>query len=213
MWDCSDLVSLLLKQSEAKLLFVDYEFLDIAQEALQILSKTTIKLPCLVLINSECGDPSPVTPNNNKSPSLIYEDLIAKVNLEFEVKRPMDELDPITISYTSGTTANLQKNISSIELEAVSFSHPAVFEAAVVGKPDDYWGETPYAFVKLKEGCSATAEEIIKFCQIRLSPFMAPRTVVFSDLPMTSTGKTQKHVLRDKAKAMKSLFKKNITPL
>ncbi|RDX95854.1 putative acyl-activating enzyme 1, peroxisomal, partial [Mucuna pruriens] len=451
----STMVSLLLKHSEAKLIFVDYQLLDIAHGALKILSKTTTKLPLLVSI-LECGHPSP---NNNSSPPgiLIYEDLIAKGTVEFEVRRPKDEWDPISLNYTSGTTSNPKgvifshrgaylnalatvllnemrsmlvylwcvpmfhcngwclpwgiaaqggtnvcqrsvtaqgifdnifrhkvthmggaptvlnmiinsppkvrkplpgkveamtgaappppdvifrmeelgfnvthsygltetygpgsictwkpewdnlsrdaqaklkarqgvshvgmeeldikdphtmksvpadaktigevmfrgntvmngylkdlkatqeafkggwfhtgdlgvkhpdgyielrdrskdiiisggENISSIELEGVIYSHPAVFEAAVVGRPDDYWGETPCAFVKLKEGCSATAEEIIQFCQNRLPRFMAPRTVVFADLPKTSTGKTQKFVLRENARAMGSLSKKN----
>jgi len=100
------------------------------------------------------------------------------------------------------------ENISTIQLEGVIFSHPAVFEAAVVGRPDEYWGETPCAFVKLKEGYNATEEEIIQFCQKHLPSFMAPQTVVFGDLPKTSTGKTQKYVLRGKAKAMGSLYKK-----
>ncbi|XP_043708639.1 butanoate--CoA ligase AAE1-like isoform X1 [Telopea speciosissima] len=99
------------------------------------------------------------------------------------------------------------ENISTIEVEAVLFSHPAILEAAVVGRPDDHWGETPCAFVKLKEGMNATAEQIIEFCRDRLPHYMAPRTVVFEDLPKTSTGKTQKFVLRNKAKAMGSLFK------
>ncbi|CAL9112721.1 unnamed protein product [Musa textilis] len=100
------------------------------------------------------------------------------------------------------------ENISTIEVESVLFSHPAVLEAAVVGRPDEHWGETPCAFVKLKEGSSANAEDIIKFCRARLPHYMAPRTVVFEDLPKTSTGKLQKFVLRQKVKAMeKSLFK------
>jgi acyl-CoA synthetase (AMP-forming)/AMP-acid ligase II len=106
------------------------------------------------------------------------------------------------------------ENISTIELEGVIYSHPAVVEAAVVGRPDEYWGETPCAFVKLKEGYSATEEEIIQFCQKRLPRFMAPKTVVFADLPKTSTGKTQKYILKEKAKAMGSLSKKkNISRL
>ncbi|KAK7253096.1 hypothetical protein RIF29_37529 [Crotalaria pallida] len=105
------------------------------------------------------------------------------------------------------------ENISSIELEGVIFSHPAVLEAAVVARPDDYWGETPCAFVKLKEGHTATAEEIIQFCQNRLPHYMAPRTVVFADLPKTSTGKTQKFILKEKAKAMGSLTKKKTSRL
>lgn len=103
------------------------------------------------------------------------------------------------------------ENISTIELEGVIYSHPAVVEAAVVGRPDEYWGETPCAFVKLKGGHNATEEEIIQFCQKRLPRFMAPKTVVFADLPKTSTGKTQKYVLKEKAKAMGSLSKKKNT--
>eukprot|EP00268_Persea_americana_P049006 TRINITY_DN5217_c0_g1_i2.p1 TRINITY_DN5217_c0_g1~~TRINITY_DN5217_c0_g1_i2.p1 ORF type:complete len:609 (-),score=88.89 TRINITY_DN5217_c0_g1_i2:607-2274(-) len=94
------------------------------------------------------------------------------------------------------------ENISTIEVESVLFSHPAVLEAAVVGRPDEHWGETPCAFVKLKDGCDASAEEIIKFCRARLPHYMAPRTVIFEDLPKTSTGKTQKFLLREKAKAL-----------
>ncbi|KAJ7957965.1 AMP-dependent synthetase/ligase [Quillaja saponaria] len=99
------------------------------------------------------------------------------------------------------------ENISTIEVEAVLFSHPAVLDAAFVGRPDDHWGETPCAFVKLKEGYSVKMEEIIHFCRNRLPHYMAPRTVVFEDLPKTSTGKTQKFVLREKAKSMGSLSK------
>jgi acyl-CoA synthetase (AMP-forming)/AMP-acid ligase II len=105
------------------------------------------------------------------------------------------------------------ENISTIEVESVLYSHPTVLEAAVVGRPDDHWGETPCAFVKLKDGCNASAEEIIKFCRNNLPHYMAPRTVVFEDLPKTSTGKTQKFVLREKARAMGSLPKKSISKL
>ncbi|KAL6660263.1 hypothetical protein ACP70R_002385 [Stipagrostis hirtigluma subsp. patula] len=99
------------------------------------------------------------------------------------------------------------ENISSIEVETVLFGHPAVLDAAVVARPDDHWGETPCAFVTLKDGARATAAEIIEFCRARLPHYMAPRTVVFSELPKTSTGKTQKYLLREKAKAMGSLHK------
>ncbi|KAJ9186353.1 hypothetical protein P3X46_001933 [Hevea brasiliensis] len=105
------------------------------------------------------------------------------------------------------------ENISSIEVEAALFSHPAVLEAAVVGRPDDHWGETPCAFVKLKEGFNANAEEIIKYCRDHLPRYMAPRTVVFEDLPKTSTGKVQKFILRKKAKAMGSLSKQSTSKL
>ncbi|XP_009605384.2 butanoate--CoA ligase AAE1-like [Nicotiana tomentosiformis] len=99
------------------------------------------------------------------------------------------------------------ENISTIEVESVIFSHPDVLEAAVVGRPDDHWGETPCAFVKLKDGCNASANEIIKHCRDRLPHYMAPKTVIFEDLPKTSTGKTQKFVLRQRAKAMGSVSK------
>lgn len=99
------------------------------------------------------------------------------------------------------------ENISTIEVESVIFSHPSVFEAAVVGRPDDHWGETPCAFVKLKDGCEATAGDIIKYCRDRLPHYMAPKTVIFQDLPKTSTGKTQKFVLRQKAKDLSNLLK------
>ncbi|CDP22264.1 unnamed protein product, partial [Coffea canephora] len=92
-----------------------------------------------------------------------------------------------------------------VGVESVIYSHPAVLEAAVVGRPDDYWGETPCAFVKLKDGCNASADEIIKYCRDHLSHYMAPRTVVFGELPKTSTGKIQKFVLHQKAKDMGSL--------
>ncbi|GMN34783.1 hypothetical protein TIFTF001_004889 [Ficus carica] len=101
------------------------------------------------------------------------------------------------------------ENISSIEVESVLYSHPSVHEAAIVARPDDHWGETPCAFIKLKDGCDVTIEEIVGFVRGRLPHYMAPRTIVFEDdLPKTSTGKVQKFVLREKAKAMGSLSKK-----
>ncbi|KAG0484296.1 hypothetical protein HPP92_008375 [Vanilla planifolia] len=98
------------------------------------------------------------------------------------------------------------ENVSTIEVESVLFDHPAVLEAAVVGRPDEHWGETPCAFVKLKEGSCASSEELIKFCRAKLPHYMAPKTVIFEDLPKTSTGKVQKFVLREKAKTLGSLL-------
>ncbi|KAH1058667.1 hypothetical protein AAZX31_02G040100 [Glycine max] len=95
------------------------------------------------------------------------------------------------------------ENISSVEVETVLYSHPAVLEAAVVAKPDDHWGQTPCAFVKLKEGFDLDALEIINFCRDHLPHYMAPKTVIFQDMPKTSTGKIQKFVLREKAKAFR----------
>jgi fatty-acyl-CoA synthase len=92
------------------------------------------------------------------------------------------------------------ENISSIEVEDALYKHPAVAVAAVVAKPDEKWGETPCAFVELKPGASATAEELIAWCRQHLAGYKVPRHVVFDELPKTSTGKIQKHVLRAKAK-------------
>lgn len=88
------------------------------------------------------------------------------------------------------------ENISSIEVEDALYRHPAVAAVAVVAMPDPKWGETPCAFVELKPGCTATAEEIIAHCKLLLSGFKVPRAVRFGDLPKTSTGKIQKFELR-----------------
>ena len=94
------------------------------------------------------------------------------------------------------------ENVSTIEIEGVLYRHPAVLEAAVVARPDDKWGETPCAFVTLKDGKAATADEIIAFCKANMASFKVPRTVVFGPLAKTSTGKIQKYVLREKARAL-----------
>lgn len=90
------------------------------------------------------------------------------------------------------------ENISTIEIESVLYRHPAVLEAAVVARPDEKWGETPCAFVTLKENTAATEEEIIAFCRENMAHFKCPKTVIFGLLPKTSTGKVQKYVLREK---------------
>lgn len=92
------------------------------------------------------------------------------------------------------------ENISSIEVEDALYRHPQVEEAAVVAKPDDKWGETPCAFIKLKDGSKTSAEEIMNFCRDNMAHFKVPRYVVFGDLPKTSTGKVQKFILREKSK-------------
>jgi fatty-acyl-CoA synthase len=94
------------------------------------------------------------------------------------------------------------ENISSIEVEDALYKHPAVASAAVVAKPDDKWGETPCAFVELKPGRSASAEDIIAHCRAHLAGYKVPRTIVFAEIPKTSTGKIQKFKLRDMAKAV-----------
>ena len=94
------------------------------------------------------------------------------------------------------------ENISSIEVEGALYRHPAVLEAAVVARPDPKWGESPCAFVTLKPGASATEQDLIEHCRTLLAHFKCPRTIVFTELPKTSTGKIQKHVLRDQAKVL-----------
>ncbi len=91
------------------------------------------------------------------------------------------------------------ENISTIEIEDVLYKHAAVLEAAVVGRPDDTWGETPCAFVTLKDGAAASADELIAHCRANMAHFKAPKTVVFGTLPKTSTGKVQKFTLRERA--------------
>jgi fatty-acyl-CoA synthase len=92
------------------------------------------------------------------------------------------------------------ENISSIEVEGVLYRHPAISAAAVVARPDDHWGETPCAFVELREGSDTTELEIIEFCRDHMAHFKTPKTVVFEELPKTSTGKIQKFVLRERAR-------------
>ena len=89
------------------------------------------------------------------------------------------------------------ENISTVEVEKVLFFHPAVLEAAVIGVPDEKWGEVPKAFVTLRPGRSATAQEIIEYCREHLAHFKCPKQVAFGPLPKTSTGKTQKFKLRE----------------
>jgi fatty-acyl-CoA synthase len=94
------------------------------------------------------------------------------------------------------------ENISSIEVEGALYRHPAVLEAAVVARPDDRWGETPCAFVTLKADAHVTEQELIDHCRGVLAHFKAPKTIVFTELPKTSTGKVQKTVLRDQARTL-----------
>jgi fatty-acyl-CoA synthase len=90
------------------------------------------------------------------------------------------------------------ENISSIEVEQAIAAHPAVVECAVIGIPHPHWGERPKAFVTLSEGAAAAPEEIIAFCRERLAHYKCPDSIEFGPLPKTSTGKTQKFVLRQR---------------
>ena len=93
------------------------------------------------------------------------------------------------------------ENISSIEVEQAIAAHPAVLECAVIGIPHPHWGERPKAFVTLNEGAAAAPEEIIAFCRERLAHYKCPDSIEFGPLPKTSTGKTQKFVLRQRESA------------
>ncbi|MBB3808318.1 acyl-CoA synthetase [Pseudochelatococcus contaminans] len=94
------------------------------------------------------------------------------------------------------------ENISSIEVEEAFYRHPAVAACAVVAKPDEKWGETPVAYVDLKPGSTVTEEELIAHARQHLAHFKCPRTVIFTELPQTSTGKIQKFRLREIAKTL-----------
>jgi fatty-acyl-CoA synthase len=91
------------------------------------------------------------------------------------------------------------ENISSVEIENTLYRHSEVLEAAVVARPDEQWGETPCAFVTLKPGSSISEGELIRFCREHLAGFKVPKTIIFQELPKTSTGKIRKNFLREQA--------------
>jgi fatty-acyl-CoA synthase len=90
------------------------------------------------------------------------------------------------------------ENISTIEVEQALARHPAVLDCAVVGVPDDHWGERPKAFVELRPGMDAPAEALRAFCREQLAGFKCPDSVEYCSLPRTATGKVQKFVLRER---------------
>ena len=91
------------------------------------------------------------------------------------------------------------ENIYPREIEEVLYTHPAVLEAAVIGIPDDKWGETVKAYIALKQGMRATENEIIDFCKQNLASYKKPKAVEFlPDLPKNASGKIVKTVLREK---------------
>jgi fatty-acyl-CoA synthase len=93
------------------------------------------------------------------------------------------------------------ENVSSVEVEGALMHHHAVDLCAVVARPDETWGEVPWAFVELKPDAQATEAELIAFLRDRLAGFKTPKGVVFGELPKTSTGKIQKFVLRERARS------------
>jgi acyl-CoA synthetase (AMP-forming)/AMP-acid ligase II len=89
------------------------------------------------------------------------------------------------------------ENIASSEVERVLYEHDAVLEVAVIGRPDDRWGEVPVAFVVLRPGATSTADELLEHCSTRLARFKAPKAVTFIDaLPRNPSGKVLKRELR-----------------
>lgn len=95
------------------------------------------------------------------------------------------------------------ENISSLEIEEVLYRHPGVLEAAVVARADEKWGETPCAFVALKADAeNVTEQQLIEFCRDHMAHFKVPKKVIFGELPKTATGKIQKTVLRERARAL-----------
>jgi fatty-acyl-CoA synthase len=90
------------------------------------------------------------------------------------------------------------ENITSVEVEQAIASHPAVLEVAVIGVPDERWGEVPIAYTALRPAATATERDIIEHVKARIARFKAPKRVVFGELPHTSTGKVQKYLLRER---------------
>ena len=109
--------------------------------------------------------------------------------------RPRAEDEPLKDVIISGG-----ENISSVEVEGALLRHPAVQEVAIVGMPDERWGEAPHAFVVLKTGATATETELRNYARDHLAHFKAPQKIHFvRELPRTATGKVQKYVLSRKA--------------
>jgi fatty-acyl-CoA synthase len=94
------------------------------------------------------------------------------------------------------------ENISSLEVEAVLHQHPEILLAAVVAAPDPKWGETAWAFIEVKAGCTPDPQALDAFCRARLAGFKRPKKFVIGPLPKTATGKVQKFELRLRAKEM-----------
>jgi len=97
------------------------------------------------------------------------------------------------------------ENVSSLEVEDALYRHPAVAACAVVARPDPKWGEVPLAYVELKPGMSASAEELIGHCRKLLAGYKIPREVRFEEIPKTATGKIQKYVLRERARSASAI--------
>lgn len=95
------------------------------------------------------------------------------------------------------------ENITSVEVERALTEHPDVLEAAVVARPDEKWDEVPVASVTVRSGSAVDTVELTDFARSRIAGFKVPRTIVFGELPKTSTGKIQKNVLREQARQIR----------
>ncbi|MCL7024656.1 hypothetical protein MKW94_020274 [Papaver nudicaule] len=184
-------VSILLRHSESKLIFADVHSFSVIHEAFSLFPPE-IQPPVLIFIDDDGEDTENSTSTNDFDFNLefTYESLLKKGDPDFEWERPHSEWDPMVLNYTSGTTSSPK---------GVVHSHRGIFLAS-------RWGETPCAFVSLKPGKSQPSQkDIMEFCRVKMPHFMVPKTVVFEEsLPKTATGKIQKFVLREKAKAMGS---------
>jgi fatty-acyl-CoA synthase len=94
------------------------------------------------------------------------------------------------------------EKVASVEVETVIREHPAVLDVAVVGKPDQKWGEIVKAIVMVKDGATVTDQEIVRWCRARMAGFKTPREVEFSDVPRTATGKIQKNLLKKREREL-----------
>jgi fatty-acyl-CoA synthase len=98
------------------------------------------------------------------------------------------------------------ENISSLEVEAVLYRHPAVLDAAVVAMPDAKWGESPCAFIALRAELTVDERDLISFCRQHLAHYKVPKSIVFGPVPKTATGKIQKSLLRERARELALLL-------
>jgi fatty-acyl-CoA synthase len=94
------------------------------------------------------------------------------------------------------------EKVASVEVETIIKEHPAVLDVAVVGKPDQKWGEIVKAIVKVKDGATVTDQEIVLWCRARMAGFKTPREIEFSDIPRTATGKIQKNLLKKREREL-----------
>jgi fatty-acyl-CoA synthase len=105
------------------------------------------------------------------------------------------------VARCSASQASRSSTIGRALVEKVLHRHPSVLLAAVVAAPHDRWGETPAAFIELRDGATATPEELRAFCREHLAAYKVPTRFAFGELPKTATGKIQKFMLRDRARA------------